>query len=88
MITGLSVGSSKPNFDIFLNPILCELKELEYGIKIKERICKFFVIAGVFDKPARSSILNMIGCNGFYGCLKCYQPGKTHKTDNGMTYLL
>lgn len=83
----MSVGYNKPNFDVLLNPILCELKELEYGIKIRhkfqEQICKFFVIAGVFDKPARSAVLNMISCNGFYGCLKCVQPGSTLETDKG-----
>ena len=81
----LSVGSIKPNFDVFLNPILCELKELEYGMLIREKFCKFFVITGVFDKPARAAILNMIGSTGFYGCLKCYQPGSTLSTDNGIS---
>ena len=80
----LSVGSIKPNFDVFLNPILCELKELEYGIGIKEKICKFFVISGVYDRPARATVLNMIGSTGFFGCLKCYQPGSTLKTSNGI----
>jgi len=37
------------------------------------------VIAAVFDKPAKSSILNMISCNGFYGCTKCEQPGESYK---------
>ena len=47
-------------------------------------LSKFFVKAGVFDKPARSAVLNTIGCNGFYGCIKCTQPGCTFTTEKGM----
>ena len=45
---------------------------------------KFFLIAGVFDKPATAAVLNMKASNGFYGCTKCLQPGITHKDkENG-----
>ena len=37
------------------------------------------MIAAVFGKPAKSSNLNMISCNGFYGCTKCEQPGESYK---------
>lgn len=83
---GLSIGEEKPNIDVFYNPILIELKKLEIGVRIsisdivKER--KFFVIGAVFDKPARYAVLNMIACNGFYGCTKCLQPGISHKTND------
>jgi hypothetical protein len=40
---------------------------------------KFFVIAAVFDKPARAAVLNMKSSNGFHGCTKCLQPGESHK---------
>lgn len=49
----------------------------------KERNTKFFVIAAVYDKPARADILNLISCNGFYGCLKCKEKGATFYTDKG-----
>ena len=39
------------------------------------KIIKFFVINGVFDKPARAEILNMKNSTGYYGCLKCKQIG-------------
>ena len=46
-----------------MNPILIELKDLEYGVDITvenvEKKRKFFCIAGVFDKPAKAMMLNM-----------------------------
>jgi hypothetical protein len=61
---------------------LQELKFLEIGQNFQinstlRKILKFFLISGVFDKPARASILNIISSNGYYGCLKCLQPGVT-----------
>lgn len=72
---------------------MAELKELEYGISIqnadgKAKKFRFFVISGIFDKPARADILNIINCNGFYGCLKCKIPGVTHKTDKGKCFII
>ena len=62
-----------------MNPIVCDLKKLEYGIRFnvgsQTRNVKFFLIAGIFDKPAKAMILNMIQWNGYYGCTKCLQPG-------------
>ena len=40
---------------------------------------KFFLVAGIFDKPAKAAVLNMNASNGFYGCTKCLQPGVTYK---------
>lgn len=63
-----------------------QLKELEYGIDISingiSRDIRFFLIGSVFDKPARADVLNMIGSNGFHGCLKSYQPGQTYQTQS------
>jgi hypothetical protein len=78
IIAGLSVGYKKPDFTYFLSPIVAELKSLEYGIHVEfkngfQMFTKLFLINSVFDKPARAAILNMKTCNGFDGCLKCYQ---------------
>jgi hypothetical protein len=76
------VALVKPEFEIFLTPILKQMKFLELGISFEivsglTKILRFYLLYGVFDKPARASILNIISCNGYYGCLKCIQPGKT-----------
>jgi hypothetical protein len=78
IIAGLSVGFKKPDFTHFLSPIVAELLSLEYGIQIEFKngmttYKKFFLMNAVFDKPARAAILSMKSCNGFDGCLKCYQ---------------
>ena len=49
------------------------------------KIIKFFVINGVFDKPARSEVLNMKNSTGYFGCMKCKQIGlkiETKKSNN------
>ena len=74
-----------------MKPIVSELKKLERGIilelrdndKIIRKNIQFYLIAGVFDKPAKASVLNMISYNGFGGCTKCLQLGETHTTANG-----
>lgn len=79
----MSVGDSKPNFDIFFNPIVIQLKKLELGVDIKfkdvNKEIKFFLFAAVMDKPAQAAFLNMIASTGFFGCKKCLQPGVSLK---------
>lgn len=79
IIAGLSGALVKPEFEIFLAPIMQEMKMLELGMLfvIERRVTKslrFFLFYGIFDKPARASFLNIISSNGYYGCLKCLQP--------------
>ena len=80
---GLSVGDEKPNFDVFLHPLVSQLKKLEYGVEMKINNSihntKFFVVACVFEKPTKAAVLNMKASNGFYGCTKCLQAGVTYK---------
>ena len=87
---GLSVGDSKPNFETFLNPIIIKLKGLELGVNIAfkdfNKEIKFYLIAGVYDKPARSAVLNMVSSTGFYGCTKCLQTGKSLKKNLNSIY--
>ena len=66
-----------------MGPVLEELKELEYGRIFNHRIYKFFLLFGVFDKPARAMILNIKQSNGHFGCLKCYKEGQSVKYGNG-----
>ena len=94
LFKGICVGNSKPDLGIFLKPIVSEMKRIERGISLEFRKenelvikpVKFFLIAGIFDKPAKSSILNMMSYNGFGGCTKCLQLGETYKTQNGISH--
>ena len=74
---------------MFLKPIINELKKLEYGLIVKvnlkeSKLLYFFVLFGVFDKPARAAILNMVNSTGYYGCLKCSQQGTCVETKKGL----
>ncbi len=80
ILAGLSVGEEKPNIYYFFNPIIIQLKKLELGFNLsienQHSETKRFLIA---DKPAKSAVLNINDCNGFYGCHVCYQPGISHR---------
>jgi hypothetical protein len=83
ILAGLSAGEHKPNFNLLLQSTVKQLKRLEYGVSVpfsdKEYELKFFLMAGIFDKPARYGVLNMIQFNSSYGCTKCLQEGRTFK---------
>ena len=66
-----------------------QLQKLEHGIKLaKDGLSKFFLIAGVFDKPARSKTIKMKNSTGFSSCLRCTQAGETFKTKSKYFFLL
>ena len=75
----------KPDLKVFMSRIVNQLKELEHGVSFNVgpdsepiwKNIKFFLIHGVFDKPARAHFLNMKLSTGFFGCLKCYQKGES-----------
>ncbi len=64
VVAGLIVSDGKPDLDVLLRPITRTLKELEYGVEIciNQKIInlRLFILFGVFDKPARASILNIM----------------------------
>ncbi|CAF0831338.1 unnamed protein product [Brachionus calyciflorus] len=84
LITGILVSNGKPEtLNHFLSDIIIELKMLEFGVTVNNEIYKFFCIFGVFDKPARSLILNTILSSGYFGCIKCYHQGTSVSYKNG-----
>lgn len=83
IIAGMCVGHKKPSICEFFAPIKKELLDLEIGIKIDNKWFQFFLLFGLFDKPARSLILNINGSNGYFSCCKCYQKGESVDYGNG-----
>ncbi|CAF0762929.1 unnamed protein product, partial [Brachionus calyciflorus] len=82
----LSISYGKPSLSYLLGKVKDELEILELGVNLSENEyvnSRFFLISAVFDKPARSSVLNIIGPTGYCSCLKCLQTGKRIKTENG-----
>ena len=93
ILAGLWFGEEKPNMSFYLKPIVEELITLEsHGIEIrsphisKPFICKAVLLAGSCDLPAKCLVLNSIQYNGYYGCAKCLQPGKTADTRHAHVY--
>jgi hypothetical protein len=38
---------------------------------------------GVYDRPARADLLNIINSTGFSSCIKCSQIGASEESENG-----
>ena len=63
------------------------MKRLENGLSFElekgfQKILRFFLLFGVFDKPARASLLNLRAGNAYFSCMKCDQEGENVKTKN------
>ena len=85
ILGGLWFGTSKPTVMSCTEPFIKTLRDLEtVGVKIKTATSQFmskvFLIGGTADLPARCVVCNTVQYNGKFGCCKCLQPGKTHKT--------
>ncbi|XP_053389746.1 uncharacterized protein LOC128552724 [Mercenaria mercenaria] len=88
ILAGLWCGSAKPSMNIFLEPMLKALSELEKGVEVttysgKTVNIKGFLLAISCDLPARSAVLNINQHNGEGCCIKCLQLGKNHRTQTG-----
>lgn len=83
-LKGLIISYGKADMSPFFTDMALTLKSLELGVEIKysrdSRICKFYLLFAVFDKPARASSLNLVNSTGFFSCLQCLQRGKSIKT--------
>lgn len=64
-------------------PIRKELSDLELGFRINNSWYQFYVLHSIFDKPARSMMINMVASNGYYGCIKCKQQGESINFNHG-----
>ena len=75
LLCGLWVGSIKPIMNDLLNPIAKTLKELSITISLgsTERRILAKLVLGVFDLPAKASVLCCKQYNGEYGCSVCYK---------------
>lgn len=82
-LVGTYVGKSKPtNVDHYLHDFVEELKSLETGLLIGEKVFYVRIRAFICDTPARAFICGTKGHNALNGCHKCYQKGTriAHRT--------
>ncbi|CAF0965796.1 unnamed protein product [Brachionus calyciflorus] len=78
ILAGLSVSFGKPDLNNLLSSINDGLLKLEIGLNMRKygyQNYKFFLVAAVFDKPARAAVLNVVNSYGYFGCIKCLQKG-------------
>ena len=88
IIAGVSSSKTKPSRDqmcAIFQPIVQELKELEYGryfhLSISNKNLeplRVFLLAACLDKPAQAIIQNLSEPIGAYGCGRCELPGKIY----------
>jgi len=82
ILGGLWFGPHEPVIDLFLKPIYNQFVKLMAGVKlwvpnVGQISRKVMLLCGIGDTPARSHFLKHVRFNGFFGCLKCLQKGKT-----------
>ena len=89
ILAGLWYGESKPIMLNFLKPFHTALSKLENdGMTAKSPsretfISKAILLLGTCDLPAKCMVCNSTQFNGFFGCLKCKQPGCNVRTLKG-----
>lgn len=81
ILAGIWAGRSKPPMKLLLDPVLKVLRQLStIGISISmpsgQQTIRAKLIMGVFDLPAKASVLCMKQFNGESGCSVCYHPGQ------------
>ena len=91
VLCGLWLGPTKPAMSLLLNPLAdCIEKLSTLGMEIRN-VCGQFtirakVMIGVFDLPAKATVLSAKQFNGQYGCSVCLHPG-TRLPNNARIYL-
>ena len=81
ILSSLWIGVGKPSFHHLLEPLLAEINYLTtVGMEIElptgNVTVKAKLVLGIFDLPAKASILSCTQFNGYYGCSVCLHPGK------------
>lgn len=85
IFAGLWFGGVKPLMNVFLLPLIEELKTLyEKGVSVilnrKKTLLRAVLLNVVCDAPARCLVQNFVQFNGFYGCGCCITKGLSVKT--------
>ena len=90
IIAAIWLGEMHPAINTFLKPLRDAMVKLfKDGITVESPDvsgsfkCRAILLSSTCDLPAKALLLNTIGHNGFYGCPRCTQPGKTTNTVRG-----
>ncbi|WAR10349.1 hypothetical protein MAR_035425, partial [Mya arenaria] len=88
LLIGIWQGKGKPPFQSYLKGVSSQLNHLySEGIHMQfdgqDIAVKVKSACGVFDLPAKASVLNMMYFNGQFPCITCEAEGKTVKQGKG-----
>lgn len=82
ILAGLWFGPKKPFPNLFLLPLLNDLRVLRNGVQVEipgqlnPVVIKAMVLNGTCDMPAKALFLNFKSYNGYYGCTACTHRGE------------
>ena len=81
ILSGMWVGPTKPPMEHLFHPLTEKMQDLTTtGIKIISPngviTVRAKIVLGIFDLPAKATVLNCKQYNGKYGCSICLHPGK------------
>lgn len=88
LLAGLWLGR-KPHTNLFMSSFVSDFRKLYSGVNIHcegtGQIIRVrgIVLAGVADTPARSSFMNCMHHNSFFGCVLCEIEGVTVRLPSG-----
>ena len=89
IVCGIWNGPAKPVMSILLDPIIKSMQALlSVGVQMKSTIgtLRVKIVMGIFDLPAKASVLCSKQFNGEFGCSVCLHPGKRQQ-NNSRVYL-
>jgi len=77
ILAGLWVGPTKPPMKFLLEPIISNIEQLQFDLNIFGEKIEITgkLVMGLFDLPAKASVLCAKQYNGEYGCSVCIHPG-------------
>lgn len=80
LLGGLWFGKKKPHMDLFLGPVVEELKKMETGFPVQlngeEVIMHAYTIACCVDSGARGAVQGINTHSGYFSCNWCEIPGE------------
>lgn len=84
IMAGLYYGTQKPEFSLFLTPLVEEMNKLSDGLIVNSKCFKFVISHAALDLPARAAVQCMTQYNGYNSCSFCESPGE--KTPKGIRH--
>ena len=84
ILAGMWFKDKKPIPNLFLTPMVDELRKLYEGVEVNNTLYRTVLMSGTADSPALSLFFNFKQYNANFGCRKCKQRGE--KDSNRWVY--